>query len=923
MSNKIHNWFRMVVFFLVLGMVFFGFDKEQTYAFDTDCQGTLIPAYFSPQGHPDLWTQAIDTVPAGNIMIMNPSDGPGASLDSGYTGVINRAEAVGITMMGYVMTNYSAIGESSVKADIDKYLSWYGVKSIFIDEVTSEPVGSTLSYYQDLITYVHNNGGTVIINPGTEDTGTEAYLSVGDTTTTDVKRPDQIVIFEDTYANYVGKTFHPWMSNYTANYFVNLVYATPNNDAEVSMSDAITKSKERNAGWIFVTDDNDSNVWNSMPSFWTDEVSQKCSIIPSEPLGLGATAGDSQVTLNWTAPASSGGSTITDYRIKYKLTSESETWTTLGDEVSIGTSGIVSGLENGSSYDFEVQALNLIGWGLYSDVVNATPAIVPSEPLGLGATAGDSQVTLNWTTPASNGGSVITDYIIEKLENSSWTQFADGESTAPTVTVTGLTNGTNYSFRVSAVNVIGTGLTSVSVSATPVAAVTTTPTNTTTPTDTTTPTVTDTVTPTVTSTVTPTVTVTPTITVPDAPTDLTVVRTDGAANLSWAAPVSDGGATITEYQIEYRVALSGGWTLFGFSTTTNTTVTGLTNSVDYEFRVEATNSTGTGLASDVVTATAPNEIDSTEMSLLTDGGIFVASSGTSLADTPKVTVTSDVILELITGDNLSTVNLANGMEITRVDEANFDANQIALTYLDKNTISNLGNGFNPIILVQWGIPEVTLTFSKSVEMHINVGSAWEGQTLTVLRSPSLSSGWTSDGLVSSVCTVTGGVCSFSTNKASYFTLATYQSTSQSSSQENQSNSNSSNGGPSKPVCTDVPPTDNPDLFQIKVNKGKVKLFYTPSSRATAYAVLYGLKKGDERFGAIVSTVNNNNGVQNGDIMALNPKTTYYFKVAAINGCTISPWSEWVPVKSDKTKTVYKYKVIIKKGLKMLINQFLK
>ena len=229
------------------------------------------------------------------------------------------------------------------------------------------------------------------------------------------------------------------------------------------------------------------------------------------------------------------------------------------------------------------------------------------------------------------------------------------------------------------------------------------------------------------------------------------------------------------------------------------------------------------------------------------------------------------------------------------------------------------SGFSATNLMQWGIPGVTLMFDKPVFISMYLGDSYNGQTLSILRSPSVSSGWTNDGLVNSNCLVADGYCDFSTNKASYFTVLSYQSPTDNQSSNSSSNNSSSNV--SSYVCNDTPPINGPDLFELKANKGKVKLIYTPGSTATAYAVLYGLKKGDERFGAIISTVNNNNGVQNGDIFALNPKTTYYFKVAAINGCTISPWSEWVPVKADRTKTIYKYKTIIKNKIKSLVNIF--
>ena len=95
----------------------------------------------------------------------------------------------------------------------------------------------------------------------------------------------------------------------------------------------------------------------------------------------------------------------------------------------------------------------------------------PTAPLqvtGASATAGNNQVALSWSAPDS-GGSAITDYVIEQLDSdgSTWNTLTDGVSTSTSFTVTGLTNGTSYSFRVSAKNTIGTGTVSSTVSATP------------------------------------------------------------------------------------------------------------------------------------------------------------------------------------------------------------------------------------------------------------------------------------------------------------------------------------------------------------------------------------------------------------------------------------------------------------------------
>jgi hypothetical protein len=83
----------------------------------------------------------------------------------------------------------------------------------------------------------------------------------------------------------------------------------------------------------------------------------------------------------------------------------------------------------------------------------------PNVPSDIAGTAGNTQVSLTWSAPASNGGSVITDYVIQYSTNAgtNWTTFNDGTSTSASAVVTGLTNGTTYIFKVAAVNSVGTG----------------------------------------------------------------------------------------------------------------------------------------------------------------------------------------------------------------------------------------------------------------------------------------------------------------------------------------------------------------------------------------------------------------------------------------------------------------------------------
>jgi cell division septal protein FtsQ len=154
----------------------------------------------------------------------------------------------------------------------------------------------------------------------------------------------------------------------------------------------------------------------------------------------------------------------------------------------------VTGLINGESYYFVVKASNPGGESAASNEVSTKPRTSPSAPTDLIAVAGDGEATVTFAVPDSNGGTPITNYEVTASPGNIVTVGA----TSP-ITVTGLANGTTYSFSVKAINSAGSSVASeVSNSVTPKSSteveITPTPTPQT-PTSTTAPTVTATPTP--------------------------------------------------------------------------------------------------------------------------------------------------------------------------------------------------------------------------------------------------------------------------------------------------------------------------------------------------------------------------------------------------------------------------------------------
>ncbi|WP_179198488.1 glycoside hydrolase family 6 protein [Paenibacillus amylolyticus] len=180
---------------------------------------------------------------------------------------------------------------------------------------------------------------------------------------------------------------------------------------------------------------------------------------PAAPAALTASAGNSQVSLTWTA--STGA---TSYSVKRAL-SASGPFTTVAANVS-GTSYSNTGLINGTTYYYVVTATNAVGESVNSATATATPVAgvtAPAVPTALTATAGNAQVSLTWT--ASTGA---TSYDVKRALSATgpFTTIAANVS-GTAYTNTALTNGTTYHYVVSAVNAAGQSANSAVASATP------------------------------------------------------------------------------------------------------------------------------------------------------------------------------------------------------------------------------------------------------------------------------------------------------------------------------------------------------------------------------------------------------------------------------------------------------------------------
>jgi len=263
--------------------------------------------------------------------------------------------------------------------------------------------------------------------------------------------------------------------------------------------------------------------------------------VPSAPAAPTLTPGNAQLSVAWTAPSNNGGSSITGYTVRYKLTNE-DTWT----ERNVSTSpGTITGLTNGATYEVQVRGNNSIGEGTYSPSANGTPRTVPSTPAAPTLSAGNTQLTVEWTAP-DNGGSAITGYTLRYKESADeeWTEQSANASPA---TITGLTNGMAYDVQLKATNTVGDSAYSSSASATPA-------------------------------------------TVPSTPAAPTLTVGNAQITVTWSAP-NDGGAAISGYTVRYKLTENEEF-IEQAASASPITLSGLTNGAAYEVQVRATNAAG-------------------------------------------------------------------------------------------------------------------------------------------------------------------------------------------------------------------------------------------------------------------------------------------------------------------------------------------
>ena len=208
----------------------------------------IVPAYFHPSTHPDEWAWLAERAAQIRMIVLNLASGPGAQPDAAFFPVLDRLRSAGVTVAGYVDTNYGHRPAYDAMADLTRFVGWYQVGGVFFDRsaVAAEDVG----YYADLARRVRDTGVRLVaFNHGSHPV--EAYA----------EHADLLGTFEGPWTAYLELTVPRWVRARPAGQFFHLLHSVPVS----SFDEATWLAARRNAGCVLVTDQGGVNPWDRLP----------------------------------------------------------------------------------------------------------------------------------------------------------------------------------------------------------------------------------------------------------------------------------------------------------------------------------------------------------------------------------------------------------------------------------------------------------------------------------------------------------------------------------------------------------------------------------------------------------------------------------------------------------------------------------
>jgi spherulation-specific family 4 protein len=221
----------------------------------------LVPTYIYPRGDGRKeWQRLFDAASKVEIVaIANPNSGPGDELNPDYTAIFTEATNQGVTLVGYVSTDFGKRTQAEIKQDVDTWVRYYPqIRGFFFDQQPRE--GRYVVHFAELRDYARQKlrDPLVITNPGVPCD--EAYLAQAVSDVTCV------------FVNYQGfEQFEP-PATFKA-YDPSRFAAMPYNISDVETMRTVVKDAIiKRIGYLYISDAKPPNQWGKLPVYWEAEV---------------------------------------------------------------------------------------------------------------------------------------------------------------------------------------------------------------------------------------------------------------------------------------------------------------------------------------------------------------------------------------------------------------------------------------------------------------------------------------------------------------------------------------------------------------------------------------------------------------------------------------------------------------------------
>jgi serine/threonine protein kinase len=221
----------------------------------------LVPAYFYPGGEGLAeWERLMDSPAAAfTVAIVNVASGPGKEVDPNYSKILEGARRKGVTVIGYVSTQYAKEPLQKVRGEVDRWISLYpDIQGIFFDEQASS-VDHVL-YYAALYEYVRKDKGLslVVTDPGA--VCAEEYF---------VRQATDTACLVEVVKEFSDYRRPSWAERYSAERFAALLCQVGTLE---QMQQYVTEMQAKRIGYCYITDAKGANPWSRLPRYWDAEV---------------------------------------------------------------------------------------------------------------------------------------------------------------------------------------------------------------------------------------------------------------------------------------------------------------------------------------------------------------------------------------------------------------------------------------------------------------------------------------------------------------------------------------------------------------------------------------------------------------------------------------------------------------------------